>query len=604
MRTKSNTKKAILISLLVFTFLFTFTDLTFNVKADDEEDYGVRGTGYQTVGPFIVTDYDVLSQPNPVILGEQSVTEYGMLPYTDSNYEVNPIYLPYRSRFRSILLPPTVPYVKNFDLDWEHYGGFRPYIVLRSEPWYDHYFELFHSSESTVKFGYDISLKIKGGYGNVVFTEGSSTTTYQKDYSSMEMTVRDSKTVVVYFWTTFMRINGSVTYFDDKTVNYDVVVLQTINYSNKHFEEYDYGETIEELPSALTKTNCLDIETPINFADQLDDIADKDTIGWSESKEYSKSFSLSLDIGLNLPEEIAWLKGLEFSVKFNWIEENKITSAVKHQFIQTEIPRPLPYFYMVFENPFSTNLFAVKAFTGQITSPTASSTKLLGDDILFKINTDDQSELSSVQLYIERLTNGAWSSGWVNAYYNEFLYGGWYWIWYAPPSADTYRVHCRLIDSYNGLWDAAVTSIVFYIDYGTLYTTSVQRIKGVYQSGGTAEGKYNDDVYYGIKTDADGWLWWRSITRFYFNDPGGTVISTHFEFQIQPCTSELQVRIKYVGDSGVGSWKPASYSSSGIQSQSVTAEKRVEYVEISQHVYWTTHTRLWIDFCWLRWRIY
>ena len=678
----AKSKVVLLIALFTFSSALAFTTFTSTVKADDPSyPAGVIDQGADLLGSGYVLNYRIAIDGNHHQIGLISNISH---PEVDHQ-------LVFHGPVRNEAVDP---YIKNVDLTWAIYGEYRPFIVLRSSSWYDHYFELCNSLASTVTFTLDIGVGYDSSFFDVGYEFGWEWTTITSSSSRWELTVDNSQTAVVYFWVTFLRVNGTIAYFNDEIRPYDAIALQNVDTFNKYIVTYDMNETISELPSQLNDT-CYGGDSPEKFYM----LSDKDTMEWSESSSYSWHVGLSLKIGGDA--SLFWWGGFYFSVKVKAVDTDVTTAKLVHSFTPVAgQSRPLDYFYFVFENSYSTNLvaeqdpvativsptsgstlwdetevqvngqdnievesaslwvspspyyveyaeiqnptridnnwyfefdsrnfedgtwylhaivydnyggsgmtnFSVEIKNdswGQITRPTASSTKLYGDDIIFSATANDNSGVSSVKFQVERISGSPWSSPWNNAYYNELLYQGWYWIWYDQPSTGTYKLHCKIIDTFG--YETEINSVVFYVDYGIMYTTSVQNIKGVYQVGGTTEGKYNDDVYYGIKTDADGWLWWRSITRFNFNDPGGAVVSTHFEFQIQPCTSELLVRIKYIGDSSVGGWIVKSYSSSGIQSVSLDANKRVQYVEISQHVYWTTQTRLWIDFGWVRYRTY
>ena len=672
------------ITLLLFTSMFLgITSLTSNVKAEDPP-FGVLGQGAEELGSGYVLNYQIAT-----ILPIQ----FGLISDID-HAEVNHQLLFYGPER---LIGPD-PYIKNVDLTWVMYGEYRPFIVLRSDSWYDHYFELCTTLSTTVTFTFDIGLGYDSSFFDVGFEFGQEWTTTNSSSSRWELTVDDSQTAVVYFWVTFLRVNGTITYYNDEERSYDVMALQSVDPFIKHIVNYDASDTIDELPSQLAET-CYDKNPPYDVPDHFGMLSDKDTIEWSESSLFSWHAGVSLKIGGD--DSAFWWGGFYFSIKVKAIDTEVTTSKLVHSFTPVDgQSRPMDYFCFVFENSFSTNLvaeqdpvativtptsgsilwdvtevnvtgqdniqvddaslwispsasyifhteiqnptrigenwyfeFDTRNFDdgtwflhaivydnygnrgtsyisveikndswGEITRPTAGSTKLYGDNIVFSATAYDNSGVSSVKFQVEHISGDPWLSPWNNAYYNELLYQGWYWIWYDQGYTGTYKLYCKIIDNFG--YETEIDPVEFYVDYGTMLTTSVVKIKGTSQVGGTEEGKYNDDVYYGIKTAADGWLWWRSITRFNFYDPGGPVVSTHFEFQIQPCTSELLVRIKYVGDTSPTGWTVKSYSSSDIQTVSLNANKQVQYIEISQHVFWTTYTRLWIDFAWVRYRTY
>lgn len=386
------TKKSDIFLLLCLVTLsaLSFTGFTMNVRAD-EPFYGVRGVGYDVLGSGIVSDYTTAY----TYQGDY-MWHIGIDTLIAPGEVINQLTLEGPSRMFPILYPPVDPYAKNVDLEWETYGGYRPYIVIRSTDWYDHKFELCDTTSRKVTFNYAVSLGIKSGYGSASYTEGGSSITVQESFSRWEKTADQAKTVIVYLWTTFLRVHGDITFFDDSTIDYDVVALQQIDFKNKHFEEYDSGVPIEELPSDLGES-FYDYSIPIGEPDKFISISEKDSIGWSESQAYSTFCDVSLQIGGEPDPGDPWWMGLYLSVDLNWIDAGSQTLEIVHSFTPVGT-RPLDYFFYIIENPFSTYLLAEQQPVATIIDPLPEA--ILWDTVGVSIYGQDNSEVVDARLWV------------------------------------------------------------------------------------------------------------------------------------------------------------------------------------------------------------
>jgi len=90
--------------------------------------------------------------------------------------------------------------------------------------------------------------------------------------------------------------------------------------------------------------------------------------------------------------------GLYLSVSLNVVEAGSQTLEIAHSFSPTG-SRPLDYFYIVTENPFSTNLLAEQDPVATIITPTSSST--LWDTVGVTINGEDNSEVVNAKFWVD-----------------------------------------------------------------------------------------------------------------------------------------------------------------------------------------------------------
>jgi hypothetical protein len=233
--------------------------------------------------------------------------------------------------------------------------------------------------------------------------------------------------------------------------------------------------------------------------------------------------------------------------------------------------------------------------TGEILTPSNGDNKLLGDDIYFSaIAFDDAEGVYSVQFRV-----GIYGT-WYNAMYNS-LYQCWQWWWYDQPGIGSYTVYCRVTDDEGN--QVIVDSVRFNIIYGTLETYRVRPVTYSYYWGGTTHGKYDDNIYYKVRTTGSIYwpYWnWKSVTDFYFRYIP-QCISASVELQITPCTSDVKLYVYYVeGGSSIFYPKENTYST---QTFYTISGKHIYRVRIEHSTWWCTYKWLYIDFIRVRYRV-
>ena len=390
MRNKAKSFNVFLIFLIATSSFLGFFSFISIARAD-EPLYGVRGEQPESLGTGVVSDYEIARD-----FQGKTGWDYGVDTLIDPNYVDNQITLLGPSRIYPSQWPPLEPYVKSLNLQWQLNGSYRPFMIIRSAPWYNHKFELCQSSSNIITVNYEISLGIKTGYGSASYTEGGTTKTIQDEFQRWEYTITDSKTAVIYFWVTYLRVEGTITYWDDSVVNYDLIALQSIDLYNKHKEEYNWNEPIEELPEGLVE-DFYDKSLPYGIPDKFYDVSDKDSIGWRESEEYSNSASVSFKLGGDPSPEDPWWMGLYLQVDFSYIEAGRRTLELVHTFTQID-DRPLNYFFYIFENAFSIYLLPEQEPVATIQDPSPGATEW--DYTCVIIHGEDNSEVVNARLWV------------------------------------------------------------------------------------------------------------------------------------------------------------------------------------------------------------
>ena len=120
-------------------------------------------------------------------------------------------------------------YTKNVDLKYEAIATFVPFIILRSEPWYDHSVEVINSHWVNLVSGGVIVYRIWVTTGSLFIAN-------------------DGETLIIYFLVNILHVFGTVTYWNEESRYYDVFSIEVINYFNKYVVSYNAGEPIKEYP--------------------------------------------------------------------------------------------------------------------------------------------------------------------------------------------------------------------------------------------------------------------------------------------------------------------------------------------------------------------
>ena len=334
------------------------------------------------------------------ITGLSATTRYGLVTETGQPHELF-LYGPTQYVYMGISTPPG-PYVKSEDLQYQIIEMYRPFIVLRSEPWYTHKIELAEEETTETTISYTISLGLRSGYSYAEFALGSSTTTATGTFSGWDYSVSDGKTMVIYFWCTFLRVYGSVTYTDYEIYHeYDVFALQSIDFSNPYNVTYNSDVAPEdmELPEELDE--IFRDENTNNAADPYYSLPVEPSslyFGWTESKSYTTSWSISGRLFMQIGGD--WWKGIYIGGSIKSATTTTQSTTVKHTYSQKQgIPDPRGTYYERFhfkyENAFSMNIHPDWPPTVTIISPKNGYT--YSGNIIITASASDNEWISKVR---------------------------------------------------------------------------------------------------------------------------------------------------------------------------------------------------------------
>lgn len=336
-------------------------------------------------------------------------------------------------------------YVLSEDLQYQAIEMYRPFIVLESEPWYKHTLDLTEHDSVTASITYTMTLGIKL-YGNVVEYEvGETTISTTESFSGWKETVENGNTKVIYFWCTFLRVFGSVTYNkgygNSEIHDYDVFSLQSIDFNNLYSVEYDYGEVPLELPE------CMEEEfrdsNQNNEADPFYSLpSDGLYFGWSESKTYTKEYTLSGKLYGQVGSE--WYNGIYLQASIKSVTSTTNTLTIKHTYTpDPDVPNPrgtyYDLFHFVFQNAYTMNIRPNWPPSVLITTPTNGQT--VSGSIAILATANDASGITQVKLFINGVYKG-----------NLLQRGG---SWYKSLNTEYYpdkswmTIKCKAYDSFG-----------------------------------------------------------------------------------------------------------------------------------------------------------
>ena len=226
-------------------------------------------------------------------------------------------------------------YTKEIDLKYEGIGIYVPFIILRSEPWYNHTVEIIDS--------HWVNLVSEGkSVGRIWITSG---TTYSARYG---------KTVVIYFLVDLLHVFGNVTYWNGETRYYDVFTVEYIGYDNTYSVSYGANESILEYPM-LGQVDFSEFSGTYH-----DKSMSKDSSwGWQKDEDWIKSYGIEANVFLG---NYAGVDSCPVPVRFvlpqSNVQNNKlIPDTIHHRFTRTDyVPDTFEANYRGLENTFSLNI--------------------------------------------------------------------------------------------------------------------------------------------------------------------------------------------------------------------------------------------------------
>ncbi|MCJ7649195.1 MAG: hypothetical protein MUP85_11325 [Candidatus Lokiarchaeota archaeon] len=257
-----------------------------------------------------------------------ALSSYGYGLITDTEFEQE-IFLEGPKIFNTEI------YAKNVDLKFEAIVTFVPFIILRSEPWYDHSVEVINSHWVNLVSGGKI-------VDRIWITSG---TLYR---------ATDGETEIIYFLVSLLHVFGTVTYWNEETRYYDVFNIERICYDNTYHMSYGANESILEYP----------ILGPIDFSQFSDVYHDKNMTEneiweWQKHEDWIQSYGVEASVFLG---NYAGVDSCPVPVRFSLpqlnIKDNELVpDEITHLFTRTDYqPETFEANYRGLENTFSMNI--------------------------------------------------------------------------------------------------------------------------------------------------------------------------------------------------------------------------------------------------------
>jgi len=267
----------------------------------------------------------------------------GLITSTSFNYEIR---MDGPTMYSFGFLPrPT--YVKENNLVIERVIAYKPVLYIESHDWYEH--EVTFTSTSSNQFKMELSLGIADPYGICSIEGGYSTTITKTSISSWTESISGNHWKVVYVRMAFLRVHGTVKYFNNEVRSYDAMILESADWSNIYVTSDIWGDN-KELP--LINIDYYD------SPNDGDTNPDKFYYLGDQSKTYSEVKETSVYFGINLKVSTKYFT-LSGSAKFTWTSSSGL--SIKHKFTG---PGPLPstvdYYYLMMYNFFTLNIKPVR----------------------------------------------------------------------------------------------------------------------------------------------------------------------------------------------------------------------------------------------------
>ena len=228
-------------------------------------------------------------------------------------------------------------YTRNVDLTIEAIATYAPFLVLRSESWYNHSFEIVNSHWVNLVSGGEI-------VDRIWVTSGAG------------FSAREGITKVIYFRTNILHVFGNVTFWNGETRYYDVFDIEGLSYTNTYAVSYGANDTILDNP----------ILGPVDLSQFSGIYQDKNMIEnefweWKRDENWLKSYGIEASIFLG---NYAGVNSCPVPVLFRLPQENienneMIPDEITHTFTRTDTePDNFDANYRGLENVFSMNIIS------------------------------------------------------------------------------------------------------------------------------------------------------------------------------------------------------------------------------------------------------
>lgn len=226
-------------------------------------------------------------------------------------------------------------YTKNVNLTYEAITAYVPFIVLRSELWYNHTVRVVNS--------HWVNLVSDGeSVGRIWMT------------SAFKEIAKNGTTKVLYFRSNILHVFGAVTYWNGETRYYDVISIERVAYDNIYSVSYDVNETIFDDP----------ILGPVDLSQFPGEYQDKNMTedqfwDWKREENWLKSYGIEASVFLG---NYAGINSCPVPVQFglpqyNIINNEMIPDEIIHTFTRTGYePENYGANYRGLENTFSMNI--------------------------------------------------------------------------------------------------------------------------------------------------------------------------------------------------------------------------------------------------------
>ncbi|MEJ2252259.1 MAG: hypothetical protein P8Y97_21675, partial [Candidatus Lokiarchaeota archaeon] len=310
------------------------------VKASEPEAYpGVCGTPpiiYNRTGKtnwgYAVTSHSIVVPPSTTTLTANT----GIHTVTPFDYEIN---MPGPEDDTANTLSVN-SYVKSNNLVMDEIMAYRPVFFLDAASWYDHKLTLQASSSSS--FTAEFNLGISTLQGSCSIYGGISQTTSTTVGGGWTEQTHNGNWCDVYVMMTFLRIHGSLTFFDGSVRNYDAVIMEYVDFINHVVTRPELGYYREyPLSSGTTLYDPNGDGTPEPFYHP------NFNVFYNNVKSSTSYFGVDLDYN-NI------YFGMSGGAKFTWGSSSSIT--LQHTFTGTSMPSKYDHFNLAINNYFDVNI--------------------------------------------------------------------------------------------------------------------------------------------------------------------------------------------------------------------------------------------------------
>ena len=276
----------------------------------------------------------------------------GVITVSSFNYEIK---LDGPDKFYSwldILLGNT-EYIKQNNLVVEKVTSYVPVIYIESKTWYSHQVSITTSTSNSLKMEFSLGLGVAKGGSSCSIEGGYSTTTVTTTMSSWTESVDGGHWKIVYVKMVFLRVYGTVKYFNDEIREYDALIHESSDWSNIYVTSDLWSDT-KELPIISSKY----YDSPNDGDTAADKFYYLGTQEWqySDFKTTSAYFGAKVKIGYSI-------FSLTGGAKFTWTSTSGMT--IKHKFVGPgQLPSTVSYYYLKVDNFFSLNVYPVSGGGG------------------------------------------------------------------------------------------------------------------------------------------------------------------------------------------------------------------------------------------------